>query len=88
MKNRMKEYRAKHNLTQSKLAASAGLHPVTIRKLETDGKLQRHLGYRSKTSLRLRKNRGRAENARRAKDTAARCGVFASIAFVRTNATC
>ena len=38
MKNRIKEYRAKHNLTQSKLAASAGLHPVTIRKLETDNR--------------------------------------------------
>ena len=36
MKNRMKEYRAKHNLTQSKLAKLAGLHPVTIRKLELD----------------------------------------------------
>ena len=36
MKNRMKEYRAQHNLTQSKLAELAGLHPVTIRKLETD----------------------------------------------------
>lgn len=38
MKNRMKEYRAKHNLTQSKLADLAGLHPVTIRKLELDNR--------------------------------------------------
>ena len=38
MKNRMKEYRAKHNLTQSKLAELTGLHPVTVRKLELDNR--------------------------------------------------
>ncbi len=38
MKNRMKEYRAQHNLTQSKLAELAGLHPVTVRKLELDNR--------------------------------------------------
>ena len=36
MKNRIKEYRAQHNLTQSKLAELAGLHPVTVRKLELE----------------------------------------------------
>ena len=38
MKNRIKEYRAQHNLTQSKLAELAGLHPVTVRKLELDNR--------------------------------------------------
>lgn len=38
MKNRIKEYRAQHNLTQSKLAELTGLHPVTVRKLELDNR--------------------------------------------------
>ena len=38
MKNRIKEYRARHNLTQSKLAELTGLHPVTVRKLELDNR--------------------------------------------------